>query len=310
VAGPGLIGPDVVVAGAARSGTSFLSALLATHPGIDPGAVKESNYFSREYDRGPAWYDGLYSDRRPGLLRLDGSMSYTFAHFPDAIPRLAADAGDAVVVYAIRHPITRLVSHYQLHRDYFTNEPAQTLGEALTFSDVYSGASDYGRWWRSLTEHLAPERLLLVPFPVLKDDARAVAGLVCEAAGIDPAQLGEPDDAEAHRNAVVAYRHPLVRIARRSVRRAGLYPWLRRTAGSERIRRLRSTLTRPVAAEKVDDALATCSTDQLEQLQRLYDDARLAMRDALVDQDRRRGLQWADAWDLECPEARLPGVTA
>ncbi len=140
MAGPGLIGPDVVVAGAARSGTSFLSALLATHPGIDPGAVKESNYFSREYDRGPAWYDGLYSARRPGLRRLDGSMSYTFTHFPEAIPRLAADAGDAVVVYAIRHPITRLVSHFQLHRDYFTNEPAETLGEALTFSDVYSGA--------------------------------------------------------------------------------------------------------------------------------------------------------------------------
>jgi hypothetical protein len=310
VAGPAVIGPDVVVAGAARSGTSFLSALLSTHPDIDPGAVKESNYFSREYGRGPEWYDGLYSPRRPGLLRLDGSMSYTFAHFPEAIPRLAADAGDAVVVYAIRHPITRLVSHYQLHRDYFTNEPAQTLGEALTFSDVYSGASDYGRWWRSLTDHVAPERLLLVPFPVLKDDARSVAALVCRAAGIDPALLGEPDDASAHRNAVVAYRHPVVRLARRSVRRAGLYPWLRRTAGSERIRRLRSVLTRPVAAEQLDDALATCSPDQLEQLQRLYDDSRLSMRDALVEQDRRRGLQWADSWDVECPEVRLPGVPA
>ncbi len=218
--GPASIGPDVVVAGAARSGTSFLSALLATHPGIDPGAVKESNYFSREYDRGPAWYDGLYDARSEGLLRLDGSMSYTFAHFPEAIPRLAADARP-VVVYAVRHPVTRLVSHYQLHRDYFTNEPAATLGEALTFSDVYSGASDYGRWWQALTEHLPAERLLLVPFPVLKAETRLVAGLVCAAAGLDPDLLGEPDDAAAHRNAVVAYRHPLVRVARRSVRRSG-----------------------------------------------------------------------------------------
>lgn len=303
------IGPDVVVAGAARSGTSFLSALLATHPGIDPGAVKESNYFSREYSRGPEWYDGLYDARRPGLLRLDGSMSYTFAHFPEAIPRLAADARP-VVVYAVRHPITRLVSHYQLHRDYFSNEPAATLGGALTFSDVYSGASDYEHWWQALTEHLPSERLLLVPFPVLKSDARQVAGLVCEAAGLDPDLIGEPDDASAHRNAVVAYRHPLVRVARRSVRRAGLYPWLRRTAGSERIRKVRSVLTRPVPAEKLDDALASCSAEQLERLQRLYDDARLAMRAALAEQDRRRGLQWAAAWDEECPEVRLPGVPA
>ncbi|HEX6148417.1 sulfotransferase domain-containing protein [Nocardioides sp.] len=309
MAEPAAIGPDVVVAGAARSGTSFLSALLATHPGIDPGAVKEPNYFSREYDRGPDWYDGLYDARRPGLLRLDGSMSYTFAHFPEAIGRMADDARP-VVVYAVRHPITRLVSHFQLHRDYFTNESAATLGEALTFSDVYSGASDYGRWWQSLTQHLPVERLLLVPFPVLKTDARLVAGLVCEAAGLDPELIGEPEDAEAHRNAVVAYRHPLVRVARRSVRRAGLYPWLRRTAGSERIRWMRSVLTRPVPAEKLDDALASCNADQLERLQRLYDEARIAMRAALADQDQRRGLQWAAAWDEECPEVRLPGVPA
>jgi hypothetical protein len=309
VTGPMTIGPDVVVAGAARSGTSFLSALLATHPDIDPGAVKEPNYFSREYDRGPAWYDGLYSARRSGLLRLDGSMSYTFAHFPDAVPRLAKDARP-VVVYAVRHPITRLVSHFQLHRDYFDNESAATLGEALTFSDVYSGASDYGHWWRTLNEHIPAERLLMVPFPVLKADTRLVAGLVCEAAGLDPALLGEPEDAEAHRNAVVAYRHPLVKVARRSVRRAGLYPWLRRSAGSERIRRVRTLLTRPVPAERLDDALATCSADQLERLQRLYDDARLAVRAALAEQDRRRGLQWAAAWDDECPEVPLPGVPA
>ena len=215
-----------------------------------------------------------------------------------------------MVVYAIRHPITRLVSHFQLHRDYFTNEPAATLGEALTFSDVYTGAGDYGRWWQALTEHIAPERLLLVPFPVLKADARLVAGLVCEAAGLDPDLLGEADDAGAHRNAVVAYRHPLVRVVRRSVRRAGLYPWLRRTVGSERVRRLRGHLTRPVAPEPLADALATCSTEQLDRLQRLYDDARLAMRTALAEQDERRGLGWAEAWDEECPERGCPGSAA
>ena len=202
------------------------------------------------------------------------------------------------------------MSHFQLHRDYFTNEPSATLGEALTFSDVYSGAGDYGRWWQSLSEHVSPDRLLLVPFPVLKRDARMVAGMVCQAAGLDPDLIGEAEDATAHRNQVVAYRHPLVRVARRSVRRAGLYPWLRRTAGSERIRRLRGVLTRPVASETLDDALATCSPDQLERLQLMYDQARLDVRRALAEQDRQRGLQWVAAWDEECPEVRLPGMTA
>ena len=45
-------GPDLVIAGAARSGTSFLAAQFENHPEIDPGKVKEPNYYSRNLGRG------------------------------------------------------------------------------------------------------------------------------------------------------------------------------------------------------------------------------------------------------------------
>ena len=44
-------GPDLAIVGSARSGTTFLAAQLAEHPSIDAGAVKEPNFFSREYGR-------------------------------------------------------------------------------------------------------------------------------------------------------------------------------------------------------------------------------------------------------------------
>src|SRR3712207_3523080 len=40
--------PDIVLAGAARSGTTFLAARLSRHPAIDGGAVKEPDFFSKD----------------------------------------------------------------------------------------------------------------------------------------------------------------------------------------------------------------------------------------------------------------------
>ena len=81
----------MAIVGAARSGTTYLAAQLGAHPCIDPGAVKEPNYYSREFERGRSWYDGLYAPSTPGMYRLDASTSLTFPQFPEALGRLAAD---------------------------------------------------------------------------------------------------------------------------------------------------------------------------------------------------------------------------
>ncbi len=298
----GAVGPDVVIAGSARSGTSFLASLLGSHPAVDPGAVKEPNYFSREHARGPGWYDRLYEPRRPGLLRLDASMSYTFTHFPDALPTLAREAPDAVVLYAVRHPLRRLLSHYQLHREYFRNESAPDLGAALLSSDVYRGASDYRLWLDRLTPLIDPERLLVVPFPVITGARDELVRVLCGMTGLDPAPFRDgAAAADDHRNQVVQFRNAGVRRARRLVRHSGLYPAVRRSLGRDRLRRLRSWGTRPVATESLDEALATCTTAQFDLLGELYESARVAVADALAAQDERRGLAWAGGWTTECP---------
>ena len=306
MAGSGALGPDVVIAGSARSGTSFLASWLSGHPDVDPGAVKESNYFSREISRGPDWYDNLYQPRRPGLLRLDASMSYTFTHFPDAIGNLVAESPDAVVIYTVRHPIRRLLSHYQLHRDYFRNDPAPTLGQALSssgkYADVYTGASDYAFWLPLLAEHVAPTNLVLIPFPVLTGARQQLATVLCAATGLDPGHLQHDSASDEHRNHVVQFRNGGIRRVRKAVRRAGLYPAVRRTLGADRLRRLRSMSTRRADTEDLTSALSTCSADQLDELRALYGNARTAAHEALEAQDARLALGWAREWELECPQ--------
>ena len=53
------VGPDIAIIGAARAGTSFLSAVLSRHTRIDPGLMKEPNYFSSRWEDGEEWYDHL-----------------------------------------------------------------------------------------------------------------------------------------------------------------------------------------------------------------------------------------------------------
>ncbi len=302
-------GPDLVIAGAARSGTSFLASVLGQHPQVDACAVKEPNYFSREHERGPAWYDSLFAPRQPGLLRLDASMSYTFSHYPDALDLLADAAPDAFVVYAVRHPVARLLSHMQLHRDYFRNEPAHSLGEALRRSDIYSGASDYGHWLPRLDKLFGPDRLLVVPFPVVTGRLDELVTALSSATGLSPRPMSDATEtASRHRNQVVEVKGRGVLVGRRLVRRLGFYPALRKALGPERLRKVRDWTTRPVQTESLTAALESCDADQHHQLEELYSSARAAAATYLGGQDRRLGLSWAEAWAQECPDPGIRGA--
>ncbi len=302
------VGPDIALVGSARSGTSFLAAALSEHPQVDAGAVKEPNYFSRELERGEGWYDDLFGPRTAGRRRLDASMSYTFRHFPEALTRLAEASPDALVVYVVRHPFDRLVSHFQLHRDYFHNDASATLGEALAgpSGHIYLGAGDYDHWLTTIDALFPRERVLVIPFPaVTRDDSglRAVAML----AGLDESPLAAArSKAAAHQNNVVSFRHPAFQWLRRTVRQRGWYPRVRRMVGGANLRRLRGVMTQATPKDSVAEALATCSPEQLAELEACYERARVAVTARLREQDERRGTDWATLWEAEAPPLEVP----
>lgn len=287
------LGPDVVIAGAARSGTSSLAAQLGTHPDVDPGKVKEPNYFSRGLDNGPEWYDRLYQRRRPGLLRLDASVSYTSPLYPEALRRLAAAVPEAFVVYVVRHPTQRAVSHFLFRRHYFHIEPAPDLGTALREGTYYTGGSDYAHWLAELTAAFPRSQLLVVPFEVVTGAVLDVTATVYERLGLDRS-LASGDKAAQHRNPVVEYRTDVARRAASVLRRSAVYPRLRSAVGATRLRRLRGLVTRQASAPSEADVLASCAPAELDQLRALEERAGAAVREHLVEQDARLGLSWAD----------------
>ncbi|MDQ3734142.1 MAG: sulfotransferase domain-containing protein [Actinomycetota bacterium] len=291
---------DLVIAGAARSGTSYLAAQLSAHPNIDPGSLKEPNFFSRNYERGVQWYDGLFQPRNEGLLRMDASASYTFPQFPEALDRLADHAPAALVVYVVRDPIPRAVSHYLYHRYYFKQELAADFATAMRTNPIYTGSSDYGHWLGALADRFPRAQILVVPFSAVASGAAAT--YLCERMHLSP--LESTEAAEAHKNNVVTFKNEGFRRASRILRRSRFYPKVREYLGANRLRKVRSLVTREAALPSTAEAVATCNPEQLRELAELEANSRKAAADWLTEQDERLGLNWLTDWQASQAHSR------
>ena len=102
--------PDFMVIGAQRSGTSSLYRYLAAHPEGRPSVRKETEYFTRSYGEGPAWYRSHFTLRRRGLS-FEATPDYLF--HPLAPARVATDLPDCRLVVLLREPAARARSHWQ-----------------------------------------------------------------------------------------------------------------------------------------------------------------------------------------------------
>jgi hypothetical protein len=107
--------PDYVIVGAMKCGTSTLAAQLGAQEGIFMTTPKEPNFFSDDdiYAHGLDWYGALFAGARPGDLRGEASTHYTKQpEYPHAVARLKASGARPRLIYMIRNPLSRVISHY------------------------------------------------------------------------------------------------------------------------------------------------------------------------------------------------------
>jgi len=110
-----MILPDFLIIGAMKCGTSTLQAQLAAQPGIFMTIPKEPNFFSDDdiYAKGLDWYSRLFDGAGPDDLKGEASTHYTkLPTYPKALPRLAAAVDAPKLIYIIRNPVSRALSHY------------------------------------------------------------------------------------------------------------------------------------------------------------------------------------------------------
>lgn len=139
-----MTGPDFLIIGAMKCGTSTLQAQLARQPGVFMTTPKEPNFFSDDtnYAKGSDWYAQLFDSAAPGSLKGEASTHYTkLPTYPDTINRLKSAVKAPKLIYMIRNPLVRVVSHY-LH-GWSQKEISAPFDAALS---QHPELTDYGRY--------------------------------------------------------------------------------------------------------------------------------------------------------------------
>ena len=167
--------PDFLIIGAMKCGTSTLAAQLGAQPGVFVTTPKEPEFFSDDaiHARGQAWYESLFAAAPPGARLGEASTGYTkLPTHPDAVARIRTLLPEVRLVYIIRNPLERLVSHY-IH-EWTMGVVGGSLSDALA---RHPELVDYGCYARQIAPYLdsfGPDRVLLLTLDEMRTDPEGV----------------------------------------------------------------------------------------------------------------------------------------
>lgn len=155
---------DFIIIGAQKSGTTSLATQLAGHPEICFCQDKEPGFFNSVID----WkeklqdYHRLYSPL-PGQRCGEASTMYTFLpEFADTHSRLFEYNPKLKLIYLMRQPVERIVSHYA-HR--VNHGRVTELPEEIVLKDpTFINRSRYAYQIKPYMELFGEENVLLMPF--------------------------------------------------------------------------------------------------------------------------------------------------
>ena len=106
--------PNLIIIGGLKCGTTSIHHYLGLHPEIQMSKPKELNFFVGElnWDLGLDWYRGRFDDRFP--VRGESSPHYSnLPRYPGVAERIREHVPDAKLLYMVRDPISRILSHWR-----------------------------------------------------------------------------------------------------------------------------------------------------------------------------------------------------
>lgn len=109
--------PDIIIIGAMKGGTTSLYHYLASHPDVVASRDKETDFFRsrKHFSKGIEWYRQQF--RGAGTHALEASPNYTKRHKFRGVPRrMHSVLPEAKLVYVLRDPVERIISHYMHNR--------------------------------------------------------------------------------------------------------------------------------------------------------------------------------------------------
>ena len=154
-------GPDFLVIGTPKAGSTWLQFVLSAHPEIFiPPDRNEIHYFDRNIDkRSPEWYYRFFQDASQGQLAGEVTPHYLYVDDP-AIFRNVESVQKFIVI--LRNPVQRCISHYK-----FRIRLDNYKGSLTEFCKDHSGAlkwGEYARWLDGFYNEYNKDQLLVLVY--------------------------------------------------------------------------------------------------------------------------------------------------
>lgn len=191
--------PNFILAGAMKSGTTFLTNLLLNHPDIKFIDRKmDYSYFDddRIYKRGKDWYLSLFNDlvenKKEGTLIGQTSADINFN--PESVNRVLEHDPNMKLIFVLRHPIERTYSlywhQYGMAREHRRFEQA-IENERVVLNKSYNNfkhksfveRSRYDKQFKNIVGVVPEENLLILDFDSLVKDTKTTVNIVLDFLG-------------------------------------------------------------------------------------------------------------------------------
>ena len=189
--------PNLIVIGGLKCGTTSLHHYLNLHPQIAMSRPKELNFFVAElnWELGEDWYRSHFAAQAP--VRGESSPHYTNRpRFEGVGERMRATLGPgARLVYMVRHPIDRLLSHY-LHNVGGGYEHRDLAAAVANPQSAYVQRGLYAFQLEPYLEAFETDRVLVVSREELARERDATVRRVFAHAGVEPSFTSPEFDRE------------------------------------------------------------------------------------------------------------------
>ena len=194
--------PNLFIIGAMKSGTTSLHEYLDTHPQIAMSEEKEPGYFVEELGlhKGEEWYFSRWG-KLDGQYRYFGESSTHYTKLPvfQGVPeRLFRFNPEARLIYIMRNPFDRVVSHYwHALRDAYHGGELRSLLKAVKDDPGYLAFSDYAMQLEPYFDRFGRNAVFTLTFEALIEDRQREVDRIYRWLGLPSHPISE-QSAKAH----------------------------------------------------------------------------------------------------------------
>ena len=120
-------GPDFIIAGASKCGTSSIHYYLSCHPQVLLSHKKELDFYWTNYRRGIDWYLAHFPTITDRSNFLTGEASPNYLRFPQVARRIQDTFPQTKIIILLRNPVDRAISwHYHKLNNGLTSVDLET----------------------------------------------------------------------------------------------------------------------------------------------------------------------------------------